>query len=104
MKGKPDQREQQLTRKLSAIKDVLELKRIYVNVEEQNGTLRQDILTLKYKVDVLMQKQKTRPHHTRDDQLKTNELEASQKELKFQYRLMQELKKRVESSRADSAT
>lgn len=66
MRGKSnDQREQQLSRKLSNIKDVLELKKIYASVEDQNGTLRQDILSLKYKVDVLMQKQKTRPHYTR---------------------------------------
>jgi hypothetical protein len=74
MKGKAEQREQQLTRKLSSIKDVLELKKIYNNVEDQNGVLRQDILGLKYKVDILMQKQKTRPYQTRDDTLKSSEL------------------------------
>jgi hypothetical protein len=51
--------------------------------------LRQDILSLKYKVDILMQKQKTRPHQTREDELKIKELESMQKELKSQYRIMQ---------------
>lgn len=74
MKGKVEQREQQLIRKLSNIKDVLELKKIYNSVEEQNGVLRQDILSLKYKVDILMQKQKTRPYLNRDDTLKSSEL------------------------------
>lgn len=70
MKGKAEQKEQQLSRKLCNIRDVRELKRIYNSVEEQNGVLRQDILSLKYKVDILMQKQKTRPYQTRDDALK----------------------------------
>lgn len=60
--------------------------------------MRQDILNLKYKVDVLMQKQKNKPvHHTREDETKAKELESCQKELKLQYRIMQELKKRQES-------
>jgi hypothetical protein len=72
MKGKAEQKEQQLSRKLANIKDVLELKKIYNSVEEQNGVLRQDILSLKYKVDILMQKQKARPYQTRDDTIKSS--------------------------------
>lgn len=41
-----------------------------------------------------MQKQKGPTHRTAEDQIKEKEIEDIRKELKYQYRLMQELKRR----------
>ena len=58
MKSKSDkQKEQQIMAKLTHIRDLTELKRIYLSLEEQNSTLRSDVIHLNYKVGVLRDKQ-----------------------------------------------
>lgn len=53
-------KEKQLKVKLNNVKDINELKDIFRNVELQNRTLRDDTLNLRYKVDLLQEKQKAK--------------------------------------------
>lgn len=46
--------------KLDTVKGISELKEVYKNVEQQNTALREDILNLRYKVDLLVEKQKVK--------------------------------------------
>ena len=56
-------KEKQLKVKLNNVKDISELKDIFRNVELQNRTLRDDALNLKYKVDLLQEKQKAKNNY-----------------------------------------
>lgn len=101
MQGK----EQQMMAKLAHIHKTEELKKIYRNVDEQNESLRSDIINLKYKVELLLEKQKTKAQQGEAaDQGNTIELAIHQKELKDQYKIMQELKKRMEHSHQANGT
>lgn len=45
--------------------------KIYKNVEQQNNTLREDVFALKYKVDLLMEKDKNQKSYvTKEDESK----------------------------------
>ena len=67
--------------------------------------MRQDVLNLKYKVDVLLQKQKTKKlHQIREDETRVKELSQLQKDLQFQYAIMQELKKRKDFCHQEKGT
>jgi hypothetical protein len=50
----------QFRAKLDTVKGIGELKEVYKNVEQQNTALREDILNLRYKVDLLVEKQKVK--------------------------------------------
>jgi D-alanine-D-alanine ligase-like ATP-grasp enzyme len=90
---------------LSNVKNVEELKQIYRNVGQQNRTLREDTHALKQKVDLLMEKQKAKQSYvSQEDASRDKELQTHQQELKDQYRIMQELKKRKEQSQATKGT
>lgn len=106
MKTKPNNlKEKQLKHKLSSIHSTNELKQIYRNVEQQNHTLREDTLSLRYKVELLQEKQKAKANFNKEeDQNKEREVRMYQMELKEQYKIMQELKKRKEQSQANKAT
>lgn len=74
-------------------------------MEQQNSALREDILALRYKVDLLLQKQKAKNSYvSKEDEAKANELRLQQTQLKEQYKIMQELKKRKEYSQAEQGT
>ena len=61
MKNKAStQKEKQLKVKLNNVRSINELKDIFRNVEQQNRTLRDDTLNLRYKVDLLQEKQKAK--------------------------------------------
>ena len=63
MKNKAStQKEKQLKVKLNNVRSINELKDIFRNVEQQNRTLRDDTLNLRYKVDLLQEKQKAKNH------------------------------------------
>lgn len=66
-------------------------------MEQQNHTLREDVLGLRYKVDLLQEKQKAKnTFNAEQDSGKEKEVRMYQMELKEQYKIMQELKKRKE--------
>ena len=100
-----NKKQQQLKAKLQGVKTISELKHVYGSVEEQNNTLREDVLALRYKVDLLVQKQKTQNSYvSREDELKNSELHMFQEDLKQQYKIMQELKKRKEQSNSQKGS
>lgn len=74
-------------------------------MEEQNSTLRGDVLHLNYKVGVLKEKQNPNKQlQTPQDAAKSEEIKSLQLELKGHYKIMQELKKRRDSQQQSKAT
>lgn len=92
-------KEKQFRSKLDSVKSIFQLKDVYASVEQQNLSLKEDVLSLKYKVDLLLQKQKAKNTYvSKEDESKGKELKFIQQELKEQYKIMQQLKKRKEQS------
>ena len=57
--------------------------KIYNNVEQQNNTLREDVFALKYKVDLLIEKEKNQKGFvTKQQENKNKQLRMFQIELK----------------------
>ena len=53
-----ENREEEIKKKLSTVRDIRELKRLYAAATTQNKKLVDDIRDLRVRVDILMQKQR----------------------------------------------
>lgn len=98
-------KEKQFRAKLDSVKTIPELKDVYSSLSQQNQSLKDDILSLRYKVDLLVEKQKVKNTYiSKEDEAKDKEIKLLQTELREQYKLMQSLKKRKEQSAESQGT